>query len=924
MAANRVVAFLDNLRASQVLEARQIDEVIRAVKLADDPAPLARMLIQRSLLTPFQVNQIIRGAGKELALGPYRLLDRIGEGGCGQVYKAYHQRMDRIVAIKVMRKEKLNHPDAVRRFLQEIRAAGQLVHPNIVMAFDAGQENGTHFFAMEYVDGIDLTRMVKESGPQPVVHACEYIRQAALGLQHAHERGMVHRDIKPSNLLLTKVNGSPPLGLIKILDMGLARLQNPDEQTQQLTRLGVVVGTPDFLAPEQAKNSSTVDTRADLYSLGCTFYYLLAAQKPFTGATSTEVMIKHLTDEPTPLSSLRNDVPPGVQAMVKKLMAKKPEDRFQIPAELSAALGPYCGQGVVTAMPVNVAARPTLPMMSAATLPTTPAPKPAAARGPIIRRRTGRRRRPMLAAAIVLVLMGATAGVGALMYPQIVAAVAQGRAESSKATEVAETRPPATNADRPTQATPQPKDDPKTTPDPAVKSDPKVDPKPKTDPKADPKPEPKPKPDPKPEMLKGAIPDATKQAPVDKAIHEKYKLEYSRKKADDVAALANQLLADAAQADDLTMRFVLLREARDLAAVSGSMETMMKAIDELDKTFAVNALEMKIAGLEKASQAQNLPPVRILIVDTALKLIEEMVEADNYDAADRILAAAKVALQKLNREMLQARVNIQAKDLADTRKEYETAKAAHDTLDKDPDDPQASTKWGKFLAFYKGHWGDGLPLLARGSDEALGVLAQKDLAGPKDPIDQAAIGDAWYALGKVQKIQVAKRNIWLHARFWYEQALPGLTGPAKEEAEKRVKEIDAILPKDEPPPVTTTTTTPTPTPKPEPPPKTEGQLLAQSGQKFYKAGRYADAIDAYKKALALEPDNKEAKAGLRKATYALHMAQGQQYMSQRKFRDAADEFRQALEQFPNDPLAEAYLAWANNNGTGNRPSRKGK
>ncbi len=165
MAASRVVTFLDNLRASQVLEPRQIDEVARAVRLpGDDPAPLAREFVQRTLLTPFQVNQIVRGAGKELAMGPYRLLDRIGEGGCGQVYKAYHQPMDRIVAIKVIRKEKLSHPDAVRRFLQEIRAAGQLVHPNIVMAFDAGQENGTHFFAMEYVEGTDLTRMSRIPG----------------------------------------------------------------------------------------------------------------------------------------------------------------------------------------------------------------------------------------------------------------------------------------------------------------------------------------------------------------------------------------------------------------------------------------------------------------------------------------------------------------------------------------------------------------------------------------------------------------------------------------------------------------------------------------------------------------------------------------------------------------------------------------
>src|SRR5208283_3462547 len=262
MVASRVATFLDDLRASQLLDVRQVDEVARAVKLpGDDPTSLAREFVQRKLLTPFQVNHLIRGTSRELILGPYRLLDRVGGGGMGQVFKASHQMLNRVVALKVMRKDKLSNPSAVRRFNQEIRAAAQLVHPNIVMAFDAGQADDTHYFAMEYVEGTDLLKLVKGSGPLPVALACDCIRQVALGLQHAHGCSLIHRDIKPSNLLLTQSQGSQSVaaGQVKILDMGLARLQSDDGAANGLTKLGTVVGTMEYVAPEQARNSSTVD-----------------------------------------------------------------------------------------------------------------------------------------------------------------------------------------------------------------------------------------------------------------------------------------------------------------------------------------------------------------------------------------------------------------------------------------------------------------------------------------------------------------------------------------------------------------------------------------------------------------------------------------------------------------------------------------
>ncbi len=231
------------------------------------------------------------------------------------------------------------------------------------MAYDADQLGDLHFFAMEFVDGIDLAKLVKKKGPLPVSEACEYIRQAALGLQHAHECGLVHRDIKPSNLLLTLAKdeerraslsgvllgkaaqpGSPDnfRGVIKIMDLGLARLQEAtDDDANRITMAGLIVGTPDFLAPEQARNSGNVDIRADIYGLGGTLYYLLTGQPPFPDGTPTEKIRKHAREPAPGVEVLRPDVPAEVAALVRKLLAKAPADRFQTPAEMAAALEPF-------------------------------------------------------------------------------------------------------------------------------------------------------------------------------------------------------------------------------------------------------------------------------------------------------------------------------------------------------------------------------------------------------------------------------------------------------------------------------------------------------------------------------------------------------------------------------------------------------
>jgi WD40 repeat protein len=390
MPGQRSVPFLDQLRASQLLEPSQLHEIGSYPEAQEaDPRKLARRLLDRGLLTRYQINQVAQGRGADLVIGSYIVLDPIGEGGMGQVYKARHQHMNRVVALKVIRKERLSNPEAVRRFYKEVQAAAQLAHPNIVLAFDAGQTGQTHYFAMEYIDGIDLSRLVKESGPLPVLRACDYIRQAALGLQHAHERGLVHRDIKPHNLLVViggatsaSRSGSNGKDVVKVLDMGLARLQGLGDNETAVTKDGVVIGTPDFLAPEQATNARAADIRSDLYSLGCTFYYLLTGQPPFQGASLTEVLIQHQLNQARPVQELRPDVPPAVGAIVARLMAKNPAERFQTPAELAAMLTPFCQEsGCSTAAAAAVVSEPNAApsgfgwdMLGGEQAPQTPVP----------------------------------------------------------------------------------------------------------------------------------------------------------------------------------------------------------------------------------------------------------------------------------------------------------------------------------------------------------------------------------------------------------------------------------------------------------------------------------------------------------------------------------------------------------------------
>jgi serine/threonine-protein kinase len=360
IAAINVSMFLDSLKQQSILEDAQLEEAARDLAPACDvPEKLADQLVSRAWLTRFQAEQLLTRASNKLVIGQYLLLDRLGEGGMGQVFKALHRRLNRIVALKVIRSQCITSDStAVARFQREAQAAARLNHPNIVTLYDANEVDGVHFLAMEYVAGLDLARVVQEFGRLSLADAVEFLRQGAQGLQHAFEMGMVHRDIKPSNFLVMEPHASKNLEAgaasppdshrtnekggsslkgctIKILDMGLVRLIDPDgAQNTGLTREGVVFGTPDYMAPEQARDARTADIRSDLYSLGCTLYYLLAGRPPFAEGTALEKLLMHQMDQPTSIEKLRPEVPIRVVAILDKLMAKRPEHRYQVPTEV--------------------------------------------------------------------------------------------------------------------------------------------------------------------------------------------------------------------------------------------------------------------------------------------------------------------------------------------------------------------------------------------------------------------------------------------------------------------------------------------------------------------------------------------------------------------------------------------------------------
>jgi serine/threonine protein kinase len=332
----RTIAELCDLIAKSELVARPVlDEYLgRLNPLPADAAGLAAAAVRDKLLTPFQTRLLLSGKYKNFFLaGKYKVLEQLGAGGLGAVFLCEHRHMRRRVAVKILPPAP-NDPLHVQRVQREAQAVAMLDHPNIVRAFDLDREGGLHLLVMQFIDGTSLQYLVDSRGRPTIDRAVNFIAQAALGLQHAHDHGLVHRDVKPSNLMLDWA------GTVKLLDLGLARFaRSPANQTPSGDSK-TVLGTADYLAPEQAR-SSEVDGRADVYALGAVAHFVLTGKPPFDGGSVAQKLIRHQTEVPAPVTSLRPEVPDRLSAVVARMLAKDPADRPPTPAAVIAALRPW-------------------------------------------------------------------------------------------------------------------------------------------------------------------------------------------------------------------------------------------------------------------------------------------------------------------------------------------------------------------------------------------------------------------------------------------------------------------------------------------------------------------------------------------------------------------------------------------------------
>jgi serine/threonine-protein kinase len=337
MSLNEADKLLDLVRKSELVQPERLDAVLdrlrneRGGTLPDTQAELADLLIAADVLTRWQADKLLAGKHRGFKLGKYKLLGQIGKGGMSHVYLAEHVLMRRRVAIKVLPPKRVNDRSYLSRFQLEARAAARLDDPNIVRVYDIDNEGDTHYIVMEYVEGRDLHQTVAADGPLPFEVAADYIAQVARGLEHAHQMGLVHRDIKPANCLVDATR------TIKLLDMGLAKLTD-DETSLTLANDENVLGTADYLAPEQALNSHTADARADIYSLGCTLYFLLVGRPPFPEGSISERLLKHQVENPESILARRPDCPLSLVDISTRMMAKKPDERPQTAGEVAALL----------------------------------------------------------------------------------------------------------------------------------------------------------------------------------------------------------------------------------------------------------------------------------------------------------------------------------------------------------------------------------------------------------------------------------------------------------------------------------------------------------------------------------------------------------------------------------------------------------
>ncbi|MDA1161774.1 MAG: serine/threonine-protein kinase [Planctomycetota bacterium] len=340
--SNSITELIQNLTESGLLSDSEISAIQESIGSRPDITSaegFARELVRQNHLTKLQAAAVLKGKTRNLVFGEYVVLEKIGTGGMGQVFKARHRPTSKLVAVKVLSADAVKNRRLIERFKKEARAVARLKHPNIVRAFEAGKINRIRYLVMEYVEGENMLARVKRKGPLPVDECIRCVLEAARGLDYAHQKGIVHRDIKPSNLLRDKKTAR-----VKVLDMGLARVDEPDEDEVRLTMPGQMLGTARFMSPEQVEDARKADVRSDVYSLGCTLYFLLRSKAPYSGETVAHTLMAHVSSPIPDLCQKRPDTPKWLGDVFQKMLAKKPRDRFQTMSELVETIQHHLGE----------------------------------------------------------------------------------------------------------------------------------------------------------------------------------------------------------------------------------------------------------------------------------------------------------------------------------------------------------------------------------------------------------------------------------------------------------------------------------------------------------------------------------------------------------------------------------------------------
>lgn len=776
-------------------------------------------------------------------LDQYILLEKLSASRTGVVYKAKHRLMGRLAAVKFLSAEAAASEMMTSRFQRAIKILSRLEHPNVVCAYEASQQNGQLYLVMEYIDGRDLRTMLKEYGPPPLDQAVDYILQTAAGMAHAHEHGVVHRNLKPGNLILDQQ------GVIKIVGFSLAHVEaggivSEASLGDNLTRLGQVMGTYDYMSPEQAVDSSTVDARTDIYSLGCTMHALLTGKPPYVAKAPMQQVLAHRSQ---PIPSLRAacpEVPEALDHVFQRMLAKQVEDRQasmrEVIAELEACLAstssdaPLPAASPPPAPPMEPEPQPAAPPIAVAPAASVPdleqilsaprppkeAPQPAAPAAPSSMRGTfliGGAVLALVLAPLVWITFSRQSPQLATTTPGGEEAAPTEAARQAKSDQPGGGKPEKVSVDpsapgakagtspetppNPPLVTPaEPPAMPVAAPIPETKPVAAVESKPAEQPPAEtPAPPVQPTPaspgaetEPPPERSLLAIPGQDARDKARRLLRETYQDEFSRARGPaEKAALAQKLLTQAVGMENEPVeRYVLIETSGSLAQEAGDAVLAARVIDVTAKHYRIDPWTAKVEMLNELAKGARGTQLRKTVAEQAFALAGSALDTGQYASAATLDKLAMAEAVKVRDVKLIAKIRERNTEIDRILVMYREYQAAKEKLDQPSPSAEAQLAVGRFECFIEGAWDRGLPRLSAGSDTTLRALAAKDRANPESVDEQMTVGDGWWSLAAGESGR-ARRNLLARAGYWYEKAATKAGGLAKTKLDKRLETIRA-------------------------------------------------------------------------------------------------------------------------------------